>query len=143
MLLRRRKTTQADLPAGFDFAFEEVPVLVQAFRRMVRNLEFDICEMAMTTYVFAREHGGQVHGAADLPGARFPSRRHPVQHEGRHRHPERVRVNRRYTVITGVWARSIVQDEYSVDLSRITWVLSGDEHVAAGTKEYQPKDLRS
>jgi 4,5-dihydroxyphthalate decarboxylase len=33
-----------------------------------------------------------------------------------------------------VWARSILQEEYGVDLSKITWVLSGDEHVA----EYVP-----
>jgi 4,5-dihydroxyphthalate decarboxylase len=29
-----------------------------------------------------------------------------------------------------VWARGILQNEYGVDLSKITWVLSGDEHVA-------------
>jgi 4,5-dihydroxyphthalate decarboxylase len=47
---------------------------------------------------------------------------------------ERVGVNRGYTVTTGVWARSVLQDEHGVDLSKITWVLSGDEHVA----EYKP-----
>src|SRR5579864_8431351 len=46
----------------------------------------------------------------------------------------RVGVNRGYTVTTGVWARSILQQEYAVDLSKVTWVLSGDEHVA----EYRP-----
>jgi 4,5-dihydroxyphthalate decarboxylase len=30
-----------------------------------------------------------------------------------------------------LWARSILQHEYGVDLSTITWVLSGDEHVEA------------
>ena len=43
-------------------------------------------------------------------------------------------VNRGYTVTTGVWARSILQHEYGVDLKRITWIVSGDEHVA----EYKP-----
>jgi 4,5-dihydroxyphthalate decarboxylase len=33
-----------------------------------------------------------------------------------------------------VWARSILQEEHGVDLGKITWVLSGDEHVA----EYRP-----
>jgi 4,5-dihydroxyphthalate decarboxylase len=47
---------------------------------------------------------------------------------------KRVGVNRGYTVTTGVWARGILQSEYGVDLSKITWVLSGDEHVA----EYRP-----
>jgi 4,5-dihydroxyphthalate decarboxylase len=43
-------------------------------------------------------------------------------------------VNRGYTVTTGLWARSILQHEHGVDLKKVTWVLSGDEHVA----EYQP-----
>src|SRR5215470_1522823 len=41
-------------PRTFAFDFEEVPVLIDAFRRMVRGHEFAICEMAMTTYVCAR-----------------------------------------------------------------------------------------
>lgn len=122
-------------PAGFELDFEEVPVLVDAFRRMVRGLEYDICEMALTTYACAREHGTQFtalpiflvrafhHGAlvvnTDLGIA------HPRQLEGR-----KVGVNRGWTVTTGLWARSILQHQYGVDLSKITWVLSGDEHVA-------------
>jgi 4,5-dihydroxyphthalate decarboxylase len=43
-------------------------------------------------------------------------------------------VNRGYTVTTGLWARGVLQSQYGVDLSKITWVLSGDEHVA----EYRP-----
>jgi len=42
---------------SFDFEFEEVPAIIQAFRRMVRGLEFDISEMAITTYICAKEHG--------------------------------------------------------------------------------------
>jgi 4,5-dihydroxyphthalate decarboxylase len=52
--------------------------------------------------------------------------RTPKDLEGR-----KVGVNRGYTVTTGLWARSILQHEYGVDLEKITWVLSGDEHVAA------------
>src|SRR5690606_28472990 len=44
-------------PGGFQFDFVEVPVLVQAFRRMVRAEEFDVCEMAFTTYLCAKAHG--------------------------------------------------------------------------------------
>jgi hypothetical protein len=43
---------------------------------MVRGLEFDICEMAITTYICARAHGKRMTAGADLPGARLPSRRH-------------------------------------------------------------------
>jgi 4,5-dihydroxyphthalate decarboxylase len=47
---------------------------------------------------------------------------------------KQVGVNRGYTVTTGVWARGVLADEHGVDLEKITWVLSGDEHVA----EYKP-----
>jgi len=121
--------------AGFEFEFEEVPAIIQAFRRMVRGLEFDVSEMAMTTYLCARSHHkgftalpiflvrGFHHGAI-LYNTRVGIRG-PMDLEGR-----RVGVNRGYTVTTGVWARSILQHEYGVDLRKITWVLSGDEHVA-------------
>jgi 4,5-dihydroxyphthalate decarboxylase len=122
-------------PRSFDFEFEEVPVLVRAFRRMVRELEFDICEMALTPYLCARAHGV---GFTALPIFLVRAFHHgaiaynvkagiasPKDLEGK-----RVGVVRGYTVTTGVWARSILQDEYGVDLSKITWVLGGDEHVA-------------
>jgi len=125
-------------PRGFAFEFEEVPVLPQAFRRMVRGLEFDISEMALTTYLVAREHGvpftavpvflvrGFHHGAVQvLAGSGVRS---PEDLEGR-----RVGVNRGYTVTTGVWARAVLHEEHGVDLDAITWVLSGDEHVTAYT----------
>ena len=44
-------------PRTFEFAFEEVPIIIKAFRGMVRGLDFDISEMAMTTYLCAKAHG--------------------------------------------------------------------------------------
>ena len=127
------------VPKGCILDFEEVGVLVQAFRRMVRGLEFDVCEMALTTYLCAREHGvgftalpvflvRAFHHGAILHNLNFPVS-HPRELEGR-----RVGINRGYTVTTGVWARSVLQEEYDVDLNKITWVLSGDDHV----EPYQP-----
>lgn len=126
------------VPAGFPLAFEEVPVLVHGFRRMVRELTYDVCEMALTTYLTAREYGvrftalpvflvrGFHHGAVLV--RRDGPITEPAQLAGR-----RVGVNRGYTVTTGVWARAIMATEYGLDLDRVTWVLSGDEHVAAYT----------
>jgi ABC-type nitrate/sulfonate/bicarbonate transport system substrate-binding protein len=126
----------AVVPRGFRFDFEEVPVLVSAFRRMVRGLEFDVSEMALTTYLVARAHGVPFtavpvflvrdfhHGAIQcLAGSGVVD---PKDLEGR-----AVGVNRGYTVTTGVWARAVLEQEHGVDLDRVTWVLSGDEHVAA------------
>ncbi len=127
-------------PQRFTLEFEEVPGLIPAFRRMVRGLEFDVCEMAFTTYLCARAYGKPftalpvfpvraLHHGAIVRGAGPASAGTPKDLEGR-----RVGVNRGYTVTTGVWARGILQDQYGVDLDRVTWVPSGDEHVA----EYVP-----
>jgi 4,5-dihydroxyphthalate decarboxylase len=126
-------------PRSFEFDFIEVDPLIAAFRRMVRGAEFDICEMAFTTYICARAFGKPMtavpvflvrafHHGAILANINSGIRS-PKDLEGK-----RVGVNRGYTVTTGVWARGILQNEYGVDLSKITWVLSGDEHVA----EYRP-----
>lgn len=127
------------VPRRYAFEFEEVPVLVQAFRRMVRGLEFDVCEMAFTTYLCAKAFGKPFtalpvflvrafhHGA--IVRSTVAATLSAKDLEGR-----KVGVNRGYTVTTGVWARGILQDEYGVDLRRVTWVRSGDEHVA----EYRP-----
>lgn len=126
-------------PKSFDFAFEEVPAIIQAFRRMVRGLEFDVSEMAITTYICAKEHGKQFtalpiflvrafHHGAIVVNTKLGIRS-PKDLEGK-----KIGVNRGYTVTTGVWARGILQHECGVDLDKVTWVLSGDEHVA----EYRP-----
>ena len=126
-------------PRTFAFDFEEVDPLIAAFRRMVRGNEFDICEMAITTYICARAHGKPMtavpvflvrafHHGVIVVNAKSGICT-PKELEGR-----KVGVNRGYTVTTGVWARSVLQDEHGVDLSKVTWVLSGDEHVA----EYRP-----
>lgn len=123
----------------FELEWLEVSPIIQAFRRMVRGLEFDISEMALTTYLTARAFNkpftalpvflvrGFHHGAILCNGKLGLGG--PKDLEGR-----KVGVSRGYTVTTGVWVRGILQHEYGVDLGKITWVLSGDEHVA----EFQP-----
>ena len=110
-------------------------------------MTYDVCEMALTTYICAKAHGVKftalpiflvrdfhhdaiinhvpagLNSPADLPG-------------------KRVGVNRGYTVTTGVWARSIIEEEFDVDLSSVTWCPSGDEHVEAyrAPENVQPLD---
>ena len=126
------------VPRGHELVFEEVDPLIRAFRLMVRERPYDVCELAITTYMCAKEHGKRF---TALPvflvrgfhhGAILANRnavREPKQLEGK-----RVGVNRGYTVTTGVWARGVLATEHGVDLDRVTWALSGDEHVA----EYEP-----
>ncbi|MBI2242675.1 MAG: ABC transporter substrate-binding protein [Nocardioides sp.] len=121
-------------PAGWRLSFADEPVLAQGFRKMVRSLEYDVAELALTTYLTAKEHGAPFtalpiplvrdfhHGATQvLAGGPI---RIAADLTGR-----RVGVNRGYTVTTGVWGRAELASA-GLDLSTVTWVRSGDEHVA-------------
>jgi 4,5-dihydroxyphthalate decarboxylase len=118
----------------FDMEHIEVSPVTSIFRRMVRGLEFDVAEMALSTYLCARAHGKAFTGipifltrAFYHGGLVYNTRsgiKSPKDLEGR-----KVGL-RSYTLTPGVWTRGILQTEYGVDLDAVTWVLSGDEHVA-------------
>ena len=103
---------------------------------MCRELAYDVCEMAATTYFVAREHGKPFTALPIFLTRGFHHRAVLARDPGDPRSLEgtRVGVNRGYTVTTGVWARGILATRYGVDLDSITWVRSDVEHVA----EYQP-----
>lgn len=122
-------------PAGCELDFVEVEPIIAAFRRMIRTLEFDVCELAPTTYLAAREAGVPItalpvflmrrfhHGdIVCRPGSGISM---PTDLEGR-----KVGV-RAYTVSTGVWARGVLQHEYGVDPNSITWIVDDEEHVTS------------
>ena len=118
---------------GLQFDHVEVSPIVAAFRRMVRTLEFDVSEMAITTYLTAKAHGKaftalpvfimrQFHHAPIVYNV-HAGVASPKDLEGK-----KVGV-RAYTVTTGVWVRGILKSEYGVDLDKITWVVVDEEHV--------------
>ena len=117
---------------GFELSFVDVNPINRAFRRMTRDLEFDICEMALVTYFTARQYGIPVTAIPVFPGAQFVHgsivlnrklAQTPKDLEG-----QSIGV-RAYTVTPGVWARAILEQEHSVDLDQISYILGDDEHV--------------
>ena len=121
--------------------FVEIAPITKAMRRMVRSLDLDICEMAFTTYLCAKALGKPITAIPVFLTRNFhhwaafhhveAGIRSPKDLEGR-----RVVVNRGYTVTTGLWLRGILATEYGVDLGKITWMPTDDEHVS----EYRAPD---
>jgi 4,5-dihydroxyphthalate decarboxylase len=118
---------------GVDAEFVTVKPQIGAFRRMVRDVEFDVCELAPTTYIIARAYGAPFvalpifvvrrfhHGGLLVrPDAGINS---PKDLEGK-----KVGV-RAYSVTTGVWNRQVLIDEFGLDASKVTWVVDDEEHV--------------
>ena len=121
-------------PTGWTLSFADEPVLVKGFRKMVREDAYDVAELAVTTYLTAKEHGASFTALPVFLVRDFHHGKIQVRADGAVRTAadltgRRVGVNRGYTVTAGVWARAALADA-GLDLSSVTWVLSGDEHVA-------------
>ncbi len=138
----KRDELRSDL---FDLDFTEFTPTNAAFKPMVRELAFDVCEMAIVTYLMAKAHGKPLvllpaamvgrfqHGHALYSADRGPLA--PGDLEGK-----RVGI-RSFTTTTGAWMRGILANDHGVNLDRIDWVTFEDPHVAeyADTTERAPK----
>jgi len=146
MSARRLKALLGDYPvtetlkggriasATVAFEFADIRPPSSGFKRVVRGLEFDVAEIAITTFLMAKaagkplkllpavvvgrlQHSFLVHNSArgalapeDLPGRRVGVRS--------------------WSVTTGMWIRGILADDYGVDCDRVSWVTFEEAHVA-------------
>jgi 4,5-dihydroxyphthalate decarboxylase len=120
---------------GVDPDFVEVVPIIQAFRRMVRDVEFDICEMAPTTYMIARARGAPYIALPIFLMRRFHHGGFVVRPDAGIRQPKDLEGKkvgvRAYSVTTGVWTRGIFMNEYGLDSAKVTWVVDDEEHVTS------------
>jgi 4,5-dihydroxyphthalate decarboxylase len=118
---------------GYEVRPVEVKPVIGAYRRMIRDLEFDVCELAPVSYLMALQAGVPLTGIPVFLNRRFhhgdvqcgakSGIRVPADLKGR-----RIGV-RAYTVTTGVWMRGILRDEYDVDVDSVTWVVDDEDHI--------------
>ena len=121
------------------FTFSDIKPANRFFKPMVRELKFDVSEMAIATFVQAKAYGKPLvlipatvmgrfqHGAILCDAARPLA---PAELAGK-----RVGV-RAYSQTTAVWVRGILENDYGVDLDKVRWVTFEDGHVA----EYREPD---
>jgi 4,5-dihydroxyphthalate decarboxylase len=114
--------------------FVEVVPIIAAFRRMVRDLEFDVCEMAPTTYLIARARGAPYIALPIFVMRRFHHGGFVVRPDAGIARPKDLEGKkvgvRAYSVTTGVWTRGVFVNEYGLDSSKVTWVVDDEEHVS-------------
>src|ERR1700761_1160397 len=127
--------TGANPIEGIDPDFVQVVPIIAAFRRMVRDLEFDICEMAPTTYMIARARGAPYIALPIFLMRRFHHGGFVVRPDAGIRKPKDLEGKkvgvRAYSVTTGVWTRGIFVNEYDIDSAKVTWVVDDEEHVTS------------
>ena len=146
MTQRRLKTLLGDYPGtlalkkgdvrsdhiAFDFADVKVPS--SAFKRVVRDIEFDVGELAVFTYIIARAFNKPLELLPVVVVARF-QHAYLLYNAGRgvirpeDLNGKRIGI-RSYSVTTSAWLRGILQADAGVDPKSITWVTFEDPHVA-------------
>jgi 4,5-dihydroxyphthalate decarboxylase len=117
-----------------EFDFVEYTPTNKGFKPMVRDGAFDVSEMAIVTYLMAKNFNKPMVLLPDVVMARFQhghafynARRGvltPADLNGK-----RVGI-RSFTTTTGAWLRGILANDYGVDLNAIDWVTFEDAHVA-------------
>jgi 4,5-dihydroxyphthalate decarboxylase len=118
----------------FEFA-EYQGSVATAFKRVVRNLEFDVAEMAIMTFLVAKAYDKPYRLLPFVVVARY---QHPYLVFSSEKHPDlkpkqlegkRVGV-RSYSVTTGAWIRGILMEDHGVDITKVQWVTFEEAHVA-------------
>ena len=120
-------------PRGITLECVEVAPMPRLFDRMIKDREFDVSEMAIVTYLQGREYDQEFTAIPIFPFRAFPQGtitynvnsgvESPKDLEGK-----KVCV-RAYAGTAGVWARGLLQSEYGVEPSKITWVINDNEHI--------------
>lgn len=122
-------------PSKFAFDFADVKVPNRAFKRAVRELEFDVTELALVTFFQAKAYGKPLALIPAVVGAgRF-------QHHCLVYNAERPRVTvaqlagkrigiRALAQTTVTWVRGVLAEDYGVPLDEIRWVTFEDGHLA-------------
>jgi 4,5-dihydroxyphthalate decarboxylase len=115
-------------------AFTEVNPVNRAFLMMVRELRFDVCEMAIVTYLQAKAYGkplmllpATMLGRFQQSALLYNSERGTLRVEDL---PGRRVGVRAFSQTTGVWLRGILWKDYGLDLNKVKWVTFEDAHVA-------------
>jgi 4,5-dihydroxyphthalate decarboxylase len=112
----------------------EVSPIFKAFFMMVREQKFDVCEMALVTYLQAKAYGKPLTLMPATMMGRF-------QHGTMLYNSERGTVTpqnlpgrrigvRSFAQTTGVWLRGILWKDYGLDLGSVKWVTFEDAHLA-------------
>jgi 4,5-dihydroxyphthalate decarboxylase len=118
-------------PDGIDLVYLDMPV-EETFFRMLRNREFDIAELSLSSYTVSLFKDPKPFIAIPVWPSRFF--RHSsiyINTQAGIREPKDLvgkRIgNPEYQMTAPVWIRGILQDEYGVPVDSVTYVTGGEE----------------
>jgi 4,5-dihydroxyphthalate decarboxylase len=113
--------------------FVEISPINRAFAPMVRERRFDVCEMAIGTFLQAKAYGKELALLPIAMAARFQEaallcRADSAVHGPADLSGRRVGV-RAYSQTTGLWLRGLLSDDYGVRPEDVHWITFEGAHV--------------
>lgn len=118
---------------GAELDFAPIDEAMKGFKGAVRELKYDVCELALSTFLQARSVGkpflllpfvmnGKFHHGSLLRRADDRFSAHELN--GR-----RVAM-RSYSQTTPTWVRGFLMDDFGVEIDAVKWLVKDDGHVA-------------
>lgn len=118
----------------FELEYDPVKTPNRAFKRVVRELSFDVAELALVTYLQARAYGKPLVLLPAVVGAGRHQHHCLVSHIERPLRADQLQGKRvgirAFAQTTVTWVRGIISDDYGVKLDGVHWVTSEDGHLA-------------
>jgi 4,5-dihydroxyphthalate decarboxylase len=117
-------------PDGIDLNYLNMPV-EETFFRMLRNREFDVAEMSLSSYTVSLFKDSPFIAIPVFPSRFFRHSCIYVNKDSGIREPKDLigkRVgNPEYQMTAPVWIRGVLQDEYGVPVDSVTYFTGGEE----------------
>jgi 4,5-dihydroxyphthalate decarboxylase len=136
------------VPETFRFDFADVKVPNRAFKRAVRELEFDVAELALVTFLQAKAYGKPLSLMPAVVGAGRFQHHCLVYNVERGRQTVAQLAGKRIGIralaqTTVTWVRGVLAEDYGVPLDQVHWVTFEDGHLAefadpAGVERARP-----
>jgi len=119
------------------FTLEIAPIdvtLRNSMTRMVRNAEFDVCEMSPTSYLMARQAGAPLLALPVFTYRMFPLHQAVVRRDSAVETTDDLAGahigTRTWAQPTGLWLREILSSFRGQDLKGVTWTFVAEDPVA-------------
>lgn len=118
---------------GAELEFAPIDDAMKGFKPAVRELKFDVCELALSTFLQARSVGkpflllpyvmnGKFHHGSILRRADNVFSPHDLN--------GRKIAMRSYSQTTPTWVRGFLMDDFGVQIDRVQWLVKDEGHVA-------------
>jgi 4,5-dihydroxyphthalate decarboxylase len=118
---------------GAELEFAPIDDAMKGFKSAVRDLKYDVCELALSTFLQAR--------SVDKPFLLLPFVMNGKFHHGsllrRADNPFTAKelngrkvAMRSYSQTTPTWVRGFLMDDFGVEVDKVNWLVKDDGHVA-------------